>query len=145
MPGGGRSRLRHTYVMTWLARCWTLPNTLLGLAAGALMLAGGARVQRVDGVIEFHGGQVGRWANRLPAALRFDAITLGHVILGRSARALAASRAHEHVHVRQYERWGPAFVPAYVLASAWQGLRGRHAYRDNPFEREAYGRCPHRR
>lgn len=131
--------------MKMLARLWTLPNTLLGLALGGLMLVFGARVRRVAGVLEFHGGGWGWLADRLPTALRFDAMTLGHVILGRSAGALAASRAHEHVHVRQYERWGPAFVPAYLLASAWQGLRGRHVYLDNPFEREAYGRPARRR
>jgi hypothetical protein len=46
------------------------------------------------------------------------------------------------VHVRQYERWGPLFVPAYVLCSAVIWSRGGDAYRDNPFEREAYGEAP---
>jgi hypothetical protein len=30
------------------------------------------------------------------------------------------------------------FIPAYVLASLMVLLRGGQAYRDNPFEREAY-------
>jgi hypothetical protein len=47
-------------------------------------------------------------------------------------------RAHEQVHVRQYERWGPFFVPAYLASSLWQGLCGRHLYRDNHFERPAF-------
>lgn len=42
------------------------------------------------------------------------------------------------VHVRQYERWGPLMGPAYLLASLYMHLTGRRAYRDNPFEREAY-------
>ena len=29
------------------------------------------------------------------------------------------------------------FFPAYLLAGAWQKLRGRDWYLDNPFEREA--------
>ncbi len=33
--------------------------------------------------------------------------------------------------------WGPLFLPAYLLAGAWQGLRGRRPYWDNPFEVEA--------
>jgi hypothetical protein len=32
---------------------------------------------------------------------------------------------------------GPFFIPAYVLAGAWQWLLGRHAYHDNPFEKAA--------
>ncbi len=46
--------------------------------------------------------------------------------------------------MRQYQRWGPLFLPAYLFASAWQLVRGRHAYRDNPFERDACARaeCP---
>ena len=74
--------------------------------------------------------------------LRFDAITLGHVILALDCLCLEAVRAHEHVHVRQYERWGALFVPAYLAASVWQGLRGGALYRDNVFEREAYAASP---
>jgi hypothetical protein len=40
--------------------------------------------------------------------------------------------------VKQYERWGPFFIPAYLGSSAWMWLRGRDAYRDNPFEAEAF-------
>jgi hypothetical protein len=65
------------------------------------------------------------------------ALTLGHVVLGRDASALAATRAHERVHVRQYELWGPLFLPAYALASVVALVAGGHPYRDNWFEREA--------
>lgn len=44
---------------------------------------------------------------------------------------------HELVHVRQYERWGIAFWPAYLLSSLWVRIRGGNAYWDNPFERQA--------
>ena len=50
----------------------------------------------------------------------------------------AGVRAHELVHVRQYERWGPLFVPAYLAASAWMLVSGRDPYYDNHFERAAY-------
>lgn len=111
---------------------WAAPNTLIGLALGLLLLPLGARIRRVGGALEI-------------AALRqpprrpwpFAAITFGHVILGTHAQALERLRAHEQVHVRQCERWGPLFLPAYLLAGAWQGLRGRDVYRDNPFEVEA--------
>jgi hypothetical protein len=52
------------------------------------------------------------------------AITFGHVVLARDEAALTLTRMHERVHVRQYERWGPAFIPAYVLASAWGIITG---------------------
>ena len=58
--------------------------------------------------------------------------------IGRDVECLDTSREHELVHVRQYERWGPVFIPAYLLSSLCLWLRGRDAYFDNPFEREAY-------
>jgi hypothetical protein len=120
----------------WLFRAarvaWASPNTLIGLALGLLLLPLGARMRRVGGTLEI-------------AALRqaprrrwpFAAITLGHVILGSHAQELERLRTHERVHVRQCERWGPLFLPAYLLAGVWQCLRGRRAYWDNPFEVEA--------
>jgi len=71
-------------------------------------------------------------------ACRFRAITLGHVILATDKATLSAAREHEHVHVRQYERWGPLFLPAYIISSGWQILLGRRIYRDNYFERQAF-------
>jgi hypothetical protein len=65
------------------------------------------------------------------------ALTIGHVVVARDGEALADTRAHERVHVAQYERWGLFFLPAYVLASLWAAARGRHFYLDNRFEREA--------
>jgi hypothetical protein len=59
------------------------------------------------------------------------------VIVGEDDRALDRCRAHEHVHVRQAERWGPLFILAYLAAGLWAHLRGRHHYHDNPFEAEA--------
>ncbi len=122
----------------FVAWIWTAPNTLLGLVGGVVMLIGGARVRTVQGAIEFGGGAIGRMlADRTPP-IRFRAMTLGHVILGASGSDLDAARGHEQVHVRQYERWGPFFLPAYLLSSAWQLVRGRRCYRDNYFERQAY-------
>jgi hypothetical protein len=67
-----------------------------------------------------------------------SAITFGHVVLGRDRETLRLTRAHERVHVRQYERWGPAFIPAYLCASMWGFLTGSGAYAGNAFEREAF-------
>ena len=105
-------------------------------------LLGGGQWQRRDGALEAFGGAASRLARRLPAPMRFDAITLGHVIIAVDRQAADGARCHEHVHIRQYERWGALFVPAYLAASVWQGLRGGAPYRDNVFEREAYAASP---
>lgn len=67
----------------------------------------------------------------------FLALALGHVVLARTDAVLEAVRAHELVHVRQAERWGPFFLPAYVCASVSAWAEGGRAYIDNVFEREA--------
>ena len=116
----------------WALRLWASPTTLIGLVFGVLLTPWGAQWRLVDGVIEIA-------ALRHPPLRRwpFVAITFGHVILGTHAQELQRLRAHERVHVRQCERWGPLFLPAYLLAGAWQWMRGRRAYWDNPFEVEA--------
>ena len=109
-----------------------LPLVLVGLATG-----GGAGIVR--GVIEIHSGFIGWYLRRgMPWFGPAAAMTLGHVILGCTAECLETSREHEHVHVRQYERWGAFFIPAYVAASVYCRLCGYDAYLDNPFERAAY-------
>jgi hypothetical protein len=123
-----------------LAWLWASPWTAVGLAVGGVGLATGGRVQRRCGLIEFYGGAVTRLLERMP--YEPWAMTFGHVVLGRFPEALDGARDHELVHVRQYERWGPLFIPAYVACSAAVWLRGGDAYRDNPFEREAYSVAP---
>lgn len=114
---------------------WASPTSLIGLICGGLTLCTGGTCQRVQGVLEFHGG-FSRWLlERTPVGA--CAITFGHVILGRDAAWLSQLRPHEQVHVRQAEVWGPLFLPAYLIASGWVWLDGRHAYYDNPFEHAA--------
>ena len=67
-------------------------------------------------------------------------MTLGHVIIGQNPYYLNAARNHEYIHVQQYERWGPFFVPAYLLSSLYLWVIKRDPYRDNPFEIEAYAK-----
>lgn len=117
---------------------WASPWSLLGLLIGMLGLTTGGRVQRRGRAIEFYGGAV-TWLLQRPPHGQFRlAMTLGHTVLGQTDASLDISREHEMVHVRQYERWGPLFVPAYFLCSLVVWLAGRDAYRDNPFERQAY-------
>jgi hypothetical protein len=125
-------------VLRSIAILWALPYTLLGLAIGAVGLITGGRAQVRCGVIEFYEGGVKRLLHLLPGGQFTLAMTLGHTVLGQTAAALDVAREHELVHVRQYERWGPFFGPAYLGCSLVLWLLGRRAYRDNPFEREAY-------
>ena len=118
---------------------WAAPTTLVGLAAGGFTLCSGGRVQAREGALEFHGG-FARWFLER-RVVRASAMTLGHVILGRDVACLEVCRAHEQAHVRQVERWGVAFLPAYVAASVIAWKRGAHYYRDNWFERDARRRC----
>ncbi|MES2917866.1 MAG: hypothetical protein V4729_04530 [Pseudomonadota bacterium] len=110
---------------------WAAPASLLGLLLLPLCRWRGA-VQLVDGVLELALGAA-PYRGRLP----FHAITLGHVIVGTDPATLAQLRAHEFVHVRQYERWGPFFIPAYLGAGLYLWLRGKNPHHDNPFEVQA--------
>ena len=117
---------------------WAGPATALGLLVGAAALLSGGRVQRVGRTLEFWGGFLPWCLRRVPIGGAALALTLGHVIIGQNPEALRMSRAHEWIHVRQYERWGPAMLPAYFACSLWLWATGRHPYLDNPFEREAW-------
>jgi len=116
---------------------WAAPTTLVGLVAGLLTLCSGGRVQRRSGALEFHGG-FSRWMGQ---RCGFSAMTLGHVIIGRDPLALEFCRQHEQAHVRQVERWGGLFIPAYLVASLLAWYRGGHYYFDNWFERDARRAC----
>lgn len=117
---------------------WPLPVTLMGMLVVLLARGSGGALQRVDGVLEASGGwpaKVLRWG--FPFSGAVAAITLGHVVIGVSAEALAATRAHERAHVRQFERWGVLLLALYPLAGLMAWARGGDPYRDNLFEREA--------
>lgn len=123
-----------------LSYVWASPASVIGILVGVcgLLTGGGFQIRR--GALEFHGGAV-KWSlSRL--WIRARAMTLGHTILGCSLQDLEVTRDHEHVHVKQYSRWGPFFIPAYLLCSAALWFRGRNPYLDNPFEIEAFEQFP---
>lgn len=128
---------------SWLARslryAWASPNTALGAVFALLAVLTGGRLYLRAGALEASGGLL-PFLLRAAVPIRGGAraLTLGHVVLGRTEADLERTRAHERVHVRQCERWGPLFLPAYLSSSAWAAIRGRGAYRGNRFEREAY-------
>lgn len=104
---------------------WSLPNTLLGLALGALTF----QTPRIlGGAIVFD--RTERGLTWLLARMHRTAMTVGFVIL--SARPLEGRLLeHERHHVRQSMVWGPLFVPVYL------GLAIPFGYRRHPMERAA--------
>lgn len=133
--------------MRWYAPwlyLWASPATMLGLSVAPLVWWQRGSIAIVQGVIEIHGGVVTRLLQRglLPWSGPAAAVTLGHVVWGCDEASLNRTRAHERVHVRQYERWGPLFLPLYLGWSVWLAWRGFDPYLDNPFEMEAYDEAP---
>jgi hypothetical protein len=127
------------HLLTPFKYLWAFPTTAVGLLFAMVALASGGRGQVHSGVYEVSGGAITVFLQRytlLPSGAA--AITFGHVVLGQDATCLERTRAHERVHVRQAERWGPFFLPAYMVASLVAKWRGGDAYRDNAFEREAF-------
>lgn len=119
----------------WWRYFWASPTSALGLLALGLTAP---RFTVVDGVLEAHGPGIAALFDLIAPRRRIAAMTLGHVVLGRSAAALAETRAHERVHVTQCECWGPLFLPAYAASSLAAWARGGDIYRDNAFERAAW-------
>jgi hypothetical protein len=132
-------RRYHISVIRLLRYLWAGPTTIASLVFAVVLLKRG-HLALVDGVVEAHGPLLCRALKHLTPLDGHNgaaAITLGHVVIGRSARVLEKTREHERAHVRQYELWGPFFVPAYLLAGLWALVCGHDPYLDNPFEREA--------
>jgi hypothetical protein len=125
-------------LLSHLRYIWAFPNTLVGLLfVPAAMLPRG-RMQVVDGVLEAHGPLISALLRHcVPIRNGAAAITFGHVVLARNSYWLDATRAHERVHVRQCEIWGPAFIPAYLTAGLWALMTGAGPYTGNYFERQA--------
>ena len=119
------------------ALLWASPYTLLGLLLAGLIIIAGGRAKRQRGALEVAFRKQGADCGNLAKTLPFRGITFGHVIIAVTEEELERLRAHELVHVRQYERWGIFFLPAYLASSLWQWLSGRKVYWDNYFEVQA--------
>ena len=128
-------------VWRWFIYFWAFPTTMWGLLFTLIALLSGAHLRVVDGVLEVYGGATEFWLRRIVGFILqggASAMTLGHVVLARDSDVLLSTRAHERIHVRQCEQWGPLFIPAYILASLWAWVTGRRPYKDNFFERQAF-------
>jgi len=133
-----------------LGALWTLPNTALGLIAGAIGIGFGAHVHfsRRDLAIVFH-----RWPWGPGGAL-----TLGNTILhtGDSLDSPCVTYAHragygdeppivladhERAHVFQYMALGPLFLPLYLLCGG-VSVRNRFERAADRYAREGSGWWP---
>lgn len=119
---------------------WASPCSLVGLLFATLIFVFGGSVRRKSGVIEV---SISTRRPHAPPGRKhpFEAITLGHVIIGFNEQGLAHFHLHELEHVRQYEQWGVFFFVAYAISSLWQLLKGRSPYWHNYFEVQARERC----
>jgi hypothetical protein len=124
----------------WL---WALPLTLCGLPLWLGMwffrpkgLQAQCYIARAAPVFIAYGAPAGWLLKRHPYG-EMDAMAIGCCVFARDAATLARTLPHELVHVQQALQWGPLFPLAYVLCSVWAHLRGRNAYADNYFERQA--------
>ncbi len=117
---------------------WAFPNTLLGLLFLPFsFFKGGYTYHR--GVMEIYNPIIAWGLEKLiPVHGGARALTLGHVILGRCSESIRRSRQHERVHVKQYERYGPLFIPLYILSSLSARFHGQDPYRYNHFEIQAF-------
>lgn len=78
--------------------------------------------------------RVERWfrAHLIPVTAQ----TLGRYVFARESIPMDIL-AHECEHIRQWERFGPFYLPLYFGSSAIAFLRGRRTYWDNDFEAAA--------
>ena len=138
MPNGRSGGFAVSKGRRLILYAWAFPNTLVGLLFAVTAMLPRGRMQFVDGVLEAHGPLISLILRHcVPIPNGASAITFGHVVLARDSRTLDATRAHERVHVRQCEIWGPAFIPAYLIAGLWALMTGTGAYMGNYFERRA--------
>lgn len=104
---------------------WTLPNTVIGLVLGLLTF----QAPRLHaGALVFDRGP--RGLTRAMRAMNRSAMTVGFVIVS-GVPVEGQLLLHERHHIRQSMRWGPLFIPVYLLLAVPYG------YRRHPMERAA--------
>jgi hypothetical protein len=138
------ARRRVPRALSWLGKLWTSPNTLLGLALGALGLPFGARFRRGSNAVDVLDHPLLSWT-------RARAITFGNAVLyrrgvrpgdeaprydGGGCQRLAD---HERAHTLQYELWGPLFLPVYLALALLPGVHRLERQADRWAERRRGG------
>ena len=137
-------RARYGPVARWLATYVPdLPSSTLGRLAGAVWAG---PLTAIGLALALASGRLPRWsathrcyvtiAERGPSAIALRAVgaqanTIGQIVVCVRPDPPDVLLAHEAVHVRQMERFGPLTFPLYL----WLGAR--YGYRDHPLERAA--------
>ena len=114
-----------------------MPCTGIGVILAVPVLLAGGKARRAGPAIEVYLHEGSARAGGAYRRLPFSAITFGHVIIGIGSSELDCLRAHELVHVRQYEWLGPLFLALYPLASLVALVRGKGIHAGNYFEVQA--------
>ena len=109
-------RSRFTQFLIYL---WVLPTSAVAMPLLVMSPLTGGRIYALNGLLEVEGTLV-RWLLKR-SFLSASAITLGHVVLYADEASRKKFRCHELVHVRQAERWGPFFLPCYLVLGFLQG------------------------
>jgi hypothetical protein len=111
--------------LTRLGLIWGLPNSFIGLG---FALLSGALPRPRDGLLiaESNRGLAYLFLTRRG----FGAITFGRVVVS-AVPITPHLLMHESHHARQYEVFGPGYLPVYL----W--LHARHGYAANSLELEA--------
>ena len=122
-------------IMNMVGQVWTSVNTMLGFFYG--MFSGMvAAISGNDFTISYGGGSMRFSGSDLPFMHgETKAVTIGNTTHYRTgslsrARSRCIVLEHEAWHVRQYQRWGPLFLPVYAATSLVEGY-------DNWMERAA--------
>lgn len=139
LRGPGTTSLKMAFSGIWrlMKLTWVAPCSLVGLIAASAVLLCGGSARRASGTLEVTLRHSEAECPAIAKCLPFRAIALGHVIIAVGQLDLERLRAHELVHVRQYERWGIVFFVAYAASGIWQVLNGRNPYWNNHFEVQA--------
>lgn len=112
----------------YVTSAWAGPLTVVGLALAALSGRPPTWEPDLHCFVVRGAGGPSRLALRSVGA---HANTVGQIVIATQPTPSAVLLAHEAVHARQAERFGPLLFPLYVLLGA------RYGYRDNPLERAA--------
>lgn len=112
----------------YVTSAWAGPLTVVGLALAALSGRSPTWEPDLHCFVVRGAGGPSRLALRSVGA---HANTVGQIVIATQPSPSGVLLAHEAVHARQAERFGPLLFPLYVLLGA------RYGYRDNPLERAA--------
>jgi hypothetical protein len=118
-----------------------LPGDMLGrLVMLGCGIPAPTRVHNASGVqaVLVEDPRVGLWFRT--HAMPVTAQTLGRYVLSRDPLP-PDTLEHECEHIRQWDRFGPLFLPLYFGSSAVALCRGRRPYWDNRFEAAARSRA----